>query len=174
MERFVAESARAMLDAADTCPPCPLNIGKRRRAVLNGLRSVLLPECDPCKKPDRPAESSESKPESKPEPKREQWWEPTRGSCNFEGTAVGTLSCTDDSVRDSRQSYTLYQLCYDGPRNECDYRIYLGDEQARTRPITMEKRRCVRNDDLMVIEGRQYRVHIAGPRYNPFGPHTMY
>ena len=67
----------------------------------------------------------------------------------------------------TRSSFTVWELRKDGPRNECDYRVYL-DERYRAQPLVMEKVPCVSNNSEMRILGRPYLVHLPdAPRYSP-------
>lgn len=93
-------------------------------------------------------------------------WQFTRGEYTPGGVAVGTAVSTNFSS--DRSSYTLYRLKRDGSRNECDYMVYL-DEENKLQPYIIEKQPC---DDAPVnILGGTYEVQKSDePRYNPYGP----
>ena len=93
----------------------------------------------------------------------------TRGSTRerVAGIAIATKASADDHADPSRSSFTLWELRKDGPRNECDYRVFL-DERHRAQPYIMEKVPCVADDSKMDILGRSYAIHLPdAPRYSP-------
>ena len=127
-----------------------------------GLREALFPACDPCEEQRRRPEKDELQRDPQQRPQQQPRPIHTRGSVAERVAAVVIAKGeggADAHADPTRSSFTLWELRKDGPRNECDYRVYL-DERYRSQPYVMEKVPCVSKDSEIDILGRRYAVHL--------------
>ena len=155
----------------ESCPVCkPAPKSRLKRAIAAGLREALFPACDPCEEQRRRPEKDELQRDPQQRPQQQPRPIHTRGSVAERVAAVVIAKGeggADAHADPTRSSFTLWELRKDGPRNECDYRVYL-DERYRSQPYVMEKVPCVSKDSEIDILGRRYAVHLPdAPRYSP-------